>query len=59
MIVPRVFADTLAGLRAGLGVEDIAVRGKHDVAEVRRIVANLRSTGTLTDLTRQGSGVVG
>ncbi|MDF3607528.1 hypothetical protein PE067_16090 [Paracoccus sp. DMF-8] len=50
---PHINIETARGLLAGLGVEDIAVRGGFTVAEVRALVERLRSTGVLKSIIRQ------
>ena len=50
---PHINIETARGLLAGLGVEDIAVRGGFPVAEVRALVQRLRRTGTLKAIVRQ------
>ncbi len=44
---PASYADTLHGLLAGLGVEDIAERTKHPVDLIRRHVTAMRRNGVL------------
>ncbi|MDF3606303.1 hypothetical protein PE067_09245 [Paracoccus sp. DMF-8] len=50
---PRINIETARGLLAGLGVEDIAVRGGFPVADVRALVERLRRTGVLKSIIRQ------
>ena len=43
----KIRTDTARGLISGLGVEDIAVKGGHDVSAVRNVVAAMRNEGVL------------
>lgn len=50
---PHINIETARGLLAGLGVEDIAVKGGFEVAEVRALVERLRRSGVLRAILRQ------
>jgi hypothetical protein len=52
-IVDPVRRDTVRGLLAGYGVEDIAVMWRHPVERVRFVVRMLRESGALRVLVQQ------
>ena len=53
MRAPQSYKLTVAGLIAGLGVEDIACRHGLDVSLIRRHVEAMRRNGVLASIIRQ------
>lgn len=52
---PLSYHQTVAGLRDGLGVEDISVKHGQHLDLIRRHVDALRRDGTLAEIYRRGA----